>query len=338
MAKESNGGVKVGVIGYGGAFNMGRKHLQEMQAAGMVPTAVCEIDPTRLTEAEKDFPGIQQYGDVGEMLKKSDVELVTIITPHNLHAPQAIQCLKAGRHVVTEKPFAITTKECDDMISAARKTGRTLSTYHNRHWDGCILEAVKQIKQKKVIGEVFRIECHMGGYSMPRNWWRSSKSVSGGILYDWGVHLLEYSLQLMDGNLTEVTGVAKTGHWAELAKKNEGWKADPNEDEAYALARFDNGKWITLSITHLDSKSKEGLLEVTGTNGTYVFDIGEWTIHQHKDGVRTTRRGKNPESKGQSFYDNVAAHLKSGEPLVITPEWARRPIHIIDLAVQSAAA
>ncbi|MFW6256273.1 MAG: Gfo/Idh/MocA family protein, partial [Candidatus Sumerlaeota bacterium] len=89
--------IKVGVVGYGGAFNMGYAHLNEMQRAGMVPTAVAEIDPSRLEVATKDFPGIATFASLSEMLRKSDVNLVAIITPHNTHAKLALQCLRAGR-------------------------------------------------------------------------------------------------------------------------------------------------------------------------------------------------------------------------------------------------
>ncbi len=131
--------IQVGVIGYGGAFNMGKAHINEMKQAGMTPCAVCEIDKERLQAATADFPGIETYSSVAAMLKRSSVNLITIITPHNTHAKLALQCLNAGRSVVCEKPLAITTTECDAMLAAARKKHVVLSTYHNRHWDGCIL-------------------------------------------------------------------------------------------------------------------------------------------------------------------------------------------------------
>ncbi len=154
--------IKVGVIGYGGAFNMGRQHLTFMKKAGMTPVAVAELDETRLKVAQEEFPGIETYTSVSAMQDKSDVNLVVIITPHNTHAELALQCLRAGRHVISEKPLAITTEECDAMISEAAKQNLLLSTYHNRHWDGCVLKALEQIHQRKVIGEVYRIEAHMG--------------------------------------------------------------------------------------------------------------------------------------------------------------------------------
>ncbi len=323
--------IKVGAIGYGGAFNMGKAHLGQMQQAGMTPTAVAEIDPARLEVAAADFPGIETYPSVTEMLAKSDVDLVAIITPHNTHAALAIECLRAGVGVVSEKPFAVTTAECDRMIREATKRKALLSTYHNRHWDGCILEAVRQIRKKGVIGDVIRVEAHMGGYGQPGDWWRSSKSISGGILYDWGVHLLEYSLQLIDGNIAEVMGLAKTGYWAPKTA----WKADTNEDEGFAVVRFDTGQWLTLTISHIDSNPKRGQLEITGTKGTYIMGGGDWELIQHKGGKTIITKGKNPPSEGWRFYQNIADHLVKGTPLVITPEWARRPIHILDLAGQS---
>jgi predicted dehydrogenase len=311
---------------------MGRLHLDQVKAAGMTPVAVTEVDPNRLAVAETDFPGIETYGTVDVMLKKSSVDLVVLITPHNTHAPLALKCLKAGRHVVCEKPLAITTAEVNAMIAAAKKSGVMLSTYHNRHWDGRILEAVRQIRKNKVIGDIVRIECHMGSHGKPGDWWRTSRKISGGILYDWGVHLLEYALQLIDADITEVAGFSHHGHWAPQTI----WKADTNEDEGYVVVRFKSGQWLTLTISKIDSKPKEGWLEITGTKGTYLVDADISKIIAHADGRITTTQFRNPQDEGQKYYDNVRDHLVKGKPLVITAEWSRRPIHILDLAVRSA--
>ena len=324
--------IKVGVIGYGGAFNMGRMHLQDMQKAGMTPRAVAEPDAARLAVAAQEFPGIETYASVDEMLEKSDVNLIVLITPHNTHAPLALKCLQAGRHVVCEKPFAITTKECDAMIAAAKKAGVMVSTFHNRHWDGSIMKALEVVKSG-VIGDLVRIECHMGTWGKPGDWWRSSKSISGGILYDWGVHLLEYSLQLVDSEITEVAGFAKHGFWAAQSK----WGKDTIEDEGQAVVRFRNGVWVTLTITQIDTNPKRGMVEITGTKGTFLWEYDRHEIIV-RDGDRTTvTKGPNPKEQWEKYYANVAAHLTKGEPLIITAEWARRPIHILDLAGQSAA-
>lgn len=324
--------ISVGVIGYGGAFNMGRQHLREMQAAGMTPVAVAEVDPSRLAVATEDFPGIETYSSVAGMLRSSKVAMVVIITPHNTHADIALECLQAGRHVVCEKPLAITTAEVDAMIRAAKKSGAMLSTYHNRHWDGRILQAVDLIKRKRAIGDIARIECRMGGYSQPGDWWRSSRSISGGILYDWGVHLLEYSLQLIDAPVAEVIGFSHRGFWAPKTR----WKEDTIEDEGFAVVRFEGGQWLTLRVTHLDSNPKPGWVEITGTKGSLVLDGGHSTLIQHRRDRQVTTVIKNPPDEGRKYYENVADHLTGKSPLVITAEWSRRPIHILDLAQESA--
>jgi scyllo-inositol 2-dehydrogenase (NADP+) len=329
---KKTGEIRTAVIGYGGAFNMGRAHLREMLDAGMTPTAVCDADAARLEVAEQDFPGIETYRSIDALLKKSSANFVTIITPHNLHAAQAIQCLNAGRHVVCEKPMAIATAECDKMIAAAKKKNTMLSTYHNRHWDGCILHAVETVRSG-VLGKIVRVDAHWGQRGNPGDWWRASKSVSGGVLYDWGVHLLEYSLQILDAEIVEVSGFATSGYWAPKTR----WGKDTNEDEAMAVVRFKNGSWLTLDCSQMESNPRPGILDILGTEGSYVMDLGSWDLVVQKDGVTTRTHGRNPQSEGWRYYKNVADHLVHGKKLTITPEWARRPIHILDLANQSAA-
>lgn len=326
--------IKVGVVGYGGAYHMGRQHLREMQSAGMVPVAVAEVDPARLAVAHSDFPGIGTFASVSEMLKSSPVDVVVIITPHNTHAPIAMECLRAGRHVICEKPLAITTAEVDAMIQAANKSHVMLSTYHNRHWDGRILLALDLIKKQNKIGEIVRIECHMGAHGQPGDWWRTSRSISGGILYDWGVHLLEYSLQLIDAPISEVSGYAHEGFWAPKTK----WKDDTNEDEGFLVVRFAGQQWLTLGITQLDSKPKAGMLEITGTKGTVVVDFPHTTMYQKSKNRSVTTQISNPKDEGYRYYENIADHLTGKAPLIITAEWSRRPIHILDLAAKSAKA
>ncbi len=325
--------IRVGVVGYGGAFNMGKEHLSRAAEAGMTPAAVTDLDPARLNQAQTDFPSIATFPTVHQMLKHADVDLIVIITPHSSHAKIALQCLKHGKHVVCEKPLALTTAECDAMIQMAQKNDVMLSTYHNRHWDGCIMQAVKKIAGGG-IGDVVRIEAWMGEWGQPLDWWRSSKSISGGILYDWGVHLLEYMLQIVDSDISEVSGFAHSGLWARTSI----WKDDTNEDEATAIVRFSNGAMLTLRISSIDTNPKRGWVEVTGTKGTYAFDWQKWEMITPKRNsiIRTT--GKNPQPDYDKYYANIAGHLVNNETLIITPEWSRRPIHILDLAQRSVQA
>ncbi|MDA3962167.1 MAG: Gfo/Idh/MocA family oxidoreductase, partial [Planctomycetota bacterium] len=301
FAKPSD--IKVGVIGYGGAFNMGKQHLDGMKRAGMTPFAVCDVDEARLEIAKQDFKGIETYTSLDAMLKQSDVNLIVHITPHNLHYPLAAKCLKAGKHVVTEKPFVVTTAECDKLIKIAKDKNLVVSTYHNRHWDGWIMRAVDQIVNKGVIGEVRRVEAHMGGYGMPREWWRTSKTISGGVLYDWGVHLLEYALQVVPSEITEVSGFSTTGYWSKKMSAKHPWKKDCNEDDASAVVRFANGCQLNLSISHLRSESRPYTIAFYGTEGAYELDFKEWrTKKQNAKGKWVEKSGKHPKAKGHLFY------------------------------------
>lgn len=326
--------IKVGVVGYGGAFNMGRSHLKEMAGAGMVPTAVAELDPARLAVASADFPGIQTFATITGLLTGSDVDLLTVITPHNTHAALGLEILNARRHCILEKPMAITTTDCDALIATAEKHQCVVSTYHNRHWDGWMLKAL-DVVNSGAIGDVVRIDLRMGSHQKPGTWWRSSRSISGGILYDWGVHLLEYALQLIRSDITEVSGYAFEGYWAK--QPDHPYPTDANEDEAQLVVRFASGQRVNLQITSIDSTSKRGFVEIVGTRGSHLIEWENYeTTEMLASGLRRVTIGKNPPAEGQRFYQNIANHLVSAEPLVITGAWARRPIHILELAARSA--
>ena len=327
MPRKINGAV----IGYGPSYNMGRLHLLAMERAGMMPYAVVARSAAHRRAAALDFPAIKIYANAEEMLAESDADLVIVNTPHSSHASLALQCIEAGRNVVCEKPFAITTQECDAIIAAASAKNVMVSAFHNRHWDGSILKALDVIRGG-VIGDVLHVACHMGKYAQPDDNWRSSKSISGGILYDWGVHLLEYGLQLINAEIIEVTGFASHGVWAKQTK----WQADTIEDDSFALVRFKNGASLTLSISNIDAQPQRGMVNVTGTKGTFWWDGENHEITIVGEHGVTTTRDKNPPDQWGNYYANIAAHLSNHAPLIITPEWARRPVHILDLAHRSA--
>lgn len=310
---------------------MGKAHLSQMQAAGMTPVAVAEIDPARLEVANGDFPGIQTFTTVEGMLEEAKPDLVAIITPHNTHSELSMKCLEAGASVVCEKPMAITLEECDRMIAAAAAGDLLLSVYHNRHWDGCILEAVDRIREKGQIGEVFRVEAHMGGFSQPGDWWRSSRSISGGIHYDWGVHLIEYALQVIDSEVTEVSAFSKEGVWETK------WGDDTNQDELSAIVRFANGTLLNLRITHLDPDPPNGQVVFTGTAGKYRMNQGDYEIIRVSGQEKTILQGKNRPGEQERYYENIADALTGQASLVITAAWSRRTMEILDLATRSAA-
>ncbi len=128
--------INVGIIGYGGAFNMGRQHGQACEETGMKIVSVCDVDATRAAAAEEDFPGVKFYTDYRDLIKDPHVDMIINILPHNLHGSVCIEAAKAGKHVVVEKPMCINVAEADAMIDAAKASNVMLSVFHNRRWDG----------------------------------------------------------------------------------------------------------------------------------------------------------------------------------------------------------
>ncbi len=145
------------------------------------------------------------------------------------------------------------------------------------------------------------------------------------------MHLLEYRLQIINSNITEVARPRQERLLGHQTK----WKKDANEDEAFATVRFRDGQWLTLLISTLDSNPRPGFLDITGTEGSYVLD---WKFNEHVH--RSNAQNQNPQApqpprRGWRFYQNIADHLTKGTKLVITPEWARRPIHILELGLSA---
>ena len=316
--------IRCGIIGYGGAFNMGKAHAGWMTAAGLEPVAVCELDSARAAAAKADFPAIRTYSDVADMLREGGLDLVTIITPHNTHAPLALQCLAAGKHVITEKPFCLTVAEATAMIDAAKAKGVMLSTFHNRRWDGDY-RAIRDIIDRGIIGEVFHVEANGGGWGHPGRWWRSDKRISGGAFYDWGAHFIDWVLGIVPGPMKNVTGFFHKLVWKDIT----------NEDHTQAVIRFASGAYADVQISQI-ARAPKPRWRILGTKGGIVDEGGSLKVYGDMDGL--TGRAEVPYQKTnwQAYYDNIAAHLLKGEPLAVTPESARRVIAVIETAEKSA--
>jgi predicted dehydrogenase len=319
--------VKVGIIGYGGAFNMGRTHGFSMQKTGVMSVkAVCDLDPARVAVAKDDFPGVETYTDVAKMLKKAEIDLAIVILPHNAHAPVAIECAQAGKHVVVEKPMAISDTEAKAMIDAATANNTMLSVFHNRRWDGDFVALRQIVCEKKMIGQVFHVEMFGGGYGAPGSWWRSNKAISGGHFFDWGAHYLDWLLQIMPQPITGVTGFFHKLKWTEVT----------NEDNVEAAIRFADGAVAHVQMSSLAMVGKERW-RLLGTAGAVVSQDNKFVVQTLVDGYRATVDVPFKDSNWDGYYANVAAHLTAGEDLIVKPEQARRVIAVMDTAEKSSA-
>jgi predicted dehydrogenase len=318
--------IRSAVIGYGGAFNMGRGHANWMNEAGMQTIAACDLDPARMEAARLDFPGIRTYTNVDDLLKDPDVDLCVVILPHNQHAEVAIRCAEAGKHVVVEKPMCITVAEADAMIEAARKHGVTLTVFHNRRHDGDFL-AIQDAIRKGLIGDVFQIEAYSGGYGHPGKWWRADKRISGGAMYDWGAHFMDWILNLVPSRMVGVNGYFQKRVWMDAT----------NEDHVHATVRFENGATADLEMSNI-SRGPKPRWRILGTTGAIVDDGGDaFTMHVGYEGLPATVRVPYQKTDWGAYYRNLVAHLRGEAELEVKPEEARRTIAVFEAAEKSAA-
>jgi len=327
---ETRREIGCGLLGYGPAFNMGKTHSSYIDAqAGLRTVAVCDADPARLAAAEKELPGVRTFGTLEKMLKMKDLDLVVNILPHNLHAETCLAALRGGKHVVSEKPFCLTTDEATAMIRAARRAGVMLSVFHNRRWDGDYL-AIRDVVARGLLGQVFHIECFIGGYRRPGPWWRSDKTISGGALYDWGAHFTDWILRLVGKRVAQVTGFFHKRWWNHVT----------NEDQTEAAIRFADGEVANLQVSSLAAAGKPKW-RILGTQGSLLEEHGDTkALHvvSHTTGVQFEGDIPIPKSTGWvEYYRNVADHLLMGEPLEVTPEQAREVIAVIETAERSSA-
>ena len=321
--------LRCGLLGYGPAFNMGKGHGGWInETPGMQTVAMCDASPARVEAARHEMPNLQDYfTKLDDMLAMPGLDLVVDILPHNLHAPTALQCLNAGKNVVLEKPFCITIDEANAMIDTARANGLMLSLFHNRRWDGDYL-TIRDIIDRGLIGDVFHIECGGGSYGHPGFWWRSEKAISGGVMYDWGAHFLDWTLNLVPSKITQVMG--------DFQKRV--WNAVSNEDHGQAYIRFENGVTADYWTSSIAALSRPKWL-ILGTKGAIQKDwADELTLATVANGIRQDSKVKVtlPGYGSVQYYRNVADHLLMGEELIVKPEQARRVIGVIDAAQRSS--
>jgi predicted dehydrogenase len=200
-----------------------------------------------------------------------------------------------------------------------------LSVFHNRRHDGDFL-AIKEVIEKGLIGDVFHIEASIGGYSQPGEWWRSNKQISGGAMYDWGAHFLDWILNLVPSSVTGVTAYYQKRVWKHVT----------NEDHTQAILRFENGCVVDLQVSSLSAAPKPRW-RILGTKGGILDDWKEpFTVNVDHDGYQAAIKVPYHKSNWQAYYDNIAAHLMHGAELDVKPEQARRIIAILEAADRSA--
>lgn len=220
------------LVGYGG---MGRWHRQGICRTERVTFAgVYDIDPARMELARQDgIPTL--YASFEELLADPAIEGVVIATPNNFHLPQVVQALEAGKLVVCEKPVAMTSAELETMMATAKRTGSHLTVHQNRRRDPDFL-AMRDAVERGLLGEVFEIESRVNGSRGIPEGWRQYTVAGGGMMLDWGVHLIDQMLTMYTAPVTDVYCELYHVHYTAC---DDGFKM---------ILHFENGPSVTIEV------------------------------------------------------------------------------------------
>jgi predicted dehydrogenase len=192
--------MNVGIIGFG---RIGNEHAQWLaQASGVRATVAFDPTPARRELAQSR--GLRAVEQLDQLLTDVSIEAVLVSTPTSMHFEHASLALRAGKHVLVEKPMALDLSQARKLVELAQMHGRVLSVFHNRRWDIDYL-TVKQAIASGTFGRIFNVESRLGQWAScvgpaAREWrpeWRNEAEFGGGGLYDWGSHFIDQIWQLM---------------------------------------------------------------------------------------------------------------------------------------------
>lgn len=179
--------LNVALVGFGYAG----KTIHAPLIASIPELRLHTIVSTQPDTVRAAWPAVRVVATLADALEDPDVDLVVVATPNDLHAPMTRQALKAGRHVVVDKPFTVVADEARQLRELALRTGRLLSVFQNRRWDSDFL-AVRQVIESGRLGTIGHFESRFNRFRpVVRDRWRERHGPGAGIWYDLGAHLID---------------------------------------------------------------------------------------------------------------------------------------------------
>lgn len=242
--------VGVGLIGYG----LGGRAFHApyvIATAGLALRGIVSRDPGKI---HADLPAARVVPSVKTLLDDDSVDLVIVSSPDSLHAEHAIAALKAGKHVLVDKPFATNLQDADAMIEASEHAGRLLTAFHNRRWDADF-RTLQALIAKDLLGEVVTVESRFDRWRpVPAKNWKEARTA--GSWFDLGPHLVDQALLLFGRPLAISADIAMLRTGA------------PAPDYFLTTLRYPN-KRVTLYSSKLTAD--HGLrFAVHGTRGSWI--------------------------------------------------------------------
>lgn len=344
--------VGVGIVGYGPFGGMGYTHgLAATETTGLALVGVCDSNADRRAAARADFPHVHEHVDIESLCGDDEVDVVIVATPPVLHAPIALTLLRAGKHVVVEKPMCLTAADADMLLTEAAAVQRTITVHQSRRWDGDYL-ALRRAIDAGTIGEVFNIETFVGSFEHPCRWWHSDEALSGGAVYDWGSHHIDWILQIFGGPPATVRASSHKRVWRDVS----------NSDQIDVQMRWADGREARFIQSDVAAIRKPKFY-VQGTAGTIAADYRQIVADElvagrghvpstwhHAEVASTLRLARYEPGYGivemtlppvatppWPFHRALADHLLLGEPSPVPAEQSRDVVAVLERAHRSAA-
>ena len=260
--------IRVGIAGLGrSGWDIHARTLMSMPALFRV---VAVADPVRERRDEaRQATGARTHEGLEGVVNDADVELVVVATPNHLHASDSIRALRAGKHVVCEKPMALGGADAASMIAAAGAAGRLLSPFQNRRYEPHHLK-VREIIRSGVLGEIVQIR--LCWHQFTRRWdWQTLSRYGGGLLRNNGSHLLDHALQLLDDAAGDGPPVDadRLRVWSDL---REVLTLGDTEDHVKVMIAAPGGPTVDVELTN-----------------ACVFEQDRWHVMGRSGGLRGTQ-------------------------------------------------
>ena len=323
----------IGIVGLGGMGNWHRETIESID--GLKVAGIYDIKESRVTFAKEC--GVDTYNSLEELLGDERIDLVLVATPNDMHKPIAIQAMRAGKNVVSEKPVTLSSSDLQEMIDVSEETGKFFTVHQNRRWDEDYL-TMKKIFEEKLLGEVFRIESRVHGSRGIPGDWRQEKEQGGGMVLDWGVHLLDQILQMMGKTKLKTVYATVTNITNQVV--DDGFSAHLVFDSGVeVLVEVGTSNFISLPRWYMlgqdgtaiieDWKLTGRIVRATGLNEADVVPVRTAagltkTMAPRRDDTIKTEELPIVKSDIRDFYRNVMSVIQnSEEPKIKLPEVMR---------------
>lgn len=299
------------------------------------------------TKALLRYPGVKLVKSVDEVIADKSIELVIVNTPNETHYEFTAAVLESGKHAIVEKPFSVTSKEANDLIALGKKTGKVLSVFQNRRWDGDFL-TIKEVIDSKIVGSIVEFELHYDRFRnyIEANTWKEETGAGTGILYNLGSHMLDQVLVLfgLPESIDARVGIQRPGgkvdDFYDIRLQYEGFHVIVKssylvrEPGPRYVAHGTEGSFVKYGIDPQEQALKEGRLpgspgwgadpkELWGKLNTSVGRL-------HVEGQVETIPGNY-----MKYYENIYGAIRNGVSLDVKPEQAAQVIRMIEICYQS---